>query len=246
MQQGRFDEAEAVLKRLHTRKGEDRHDQAIKEFYQMRRQLEMDREMRQNTSMFEVFKTAPNRKRVLVAVILMWGNMFTGVLVLANYGIILFVQLGMTGYMPLLLLAILVTITFPGKVTTSLTIDRFGRRTFLLIGISGILVTLILECALEAVYLGTTNKAGQRAAVFFIFLFAIFWSTFIDATQYLYLSEIFPTHIRGQGVAVGMFSYFGAAIILLVAGPIALNKISWKFYYVLIIPTALYIVAIYL
>lgn len=172
--------------------------------------------------------------------------MVLGVLILANYGLIIFAKLGMTGYMPLLLLAVLVTATFPGNVFTALTIDRFGRRTFLLIGISGILMTLIVECALEAEYLLSTNKAGQRAAVFFIYLFAIFWSSFVDATQYLYLSEIFPTHIRGQGVAVGMFSYFGAAIILLVAGPIALDKISWKFYYVLIIPTACYLVAIYL
>lgn len=36
-----------------------------------------------------------------------------------------------------------------------------------------------------------------------------------------------------------------ADIILLVAGPIALDKISWKFFYVLIIPTALHVVFVY-
>lgn len=36
-----------------------------------------------------------------------------------------------------------------------------------------------------------------------------------------------------------------ADIILLVAGPIALDKISWKFFLVLIIPTALHIVFVY-
>ena len=57
---------------------------------------------------------------------------------------------------------------------------------------------------LQALYTGTTNAAGQKAAVFFIFLFIAFWSSCIDATQYLYMSEIFPTDIRGQGTAVGM------------------------------------------
>jgi MFS family permease len=153
----------------------------------------------------------------------MWGNMFTGVLILANYGIILFGSLGMTGYMTLLLLALLVTASFPGNVVTALTIDRFGRRTFLLIGVSGILVSLIFECALEAEYLGSNNTAGHRAAVFFIYFFVLFWSTFVDATQYLYLSEIFPTHIRGQGVAAGMFSYFCAAIVFLLLG-----RLRWR------------------
>jgi MFS family permease len=167
------------------------------------------------------------------------------VLIIANYAVILFTQLGLSGYMPLLLLGVWVSASFPGNVFTALCVDRFGRRRFLLIGISGILVALICECALEAVYVGTTNKAGQRAAIFFIYFFILFWSSFIDATQYLYLSEIFPTHIRAQGVAVGMFNLFAASIVILVAGPIALTTIGYKFYFVLIIPTALYLVAIY-
>ena len=68
----------------------------------------------------------------------------------------------------------------------------------------------------------------------------------MDATQYLYLSEIFPTHLRSQGVAVGMFHYFIANIILLVAGPVALDKVGWKFLLVLLIPTVCYTVAVYL
>ena len=58
-----------------------------------------------------------------------------------------------------------------------------------------------IETALQATYLGTGNKAGQNAAIFFIFLFITpFWSTFMDATQFLYVAEIFPTHIRSQGM----------------------------------------------
>jgi hypothetical protein len=56
MQQGRFEEAEAVLKRLHTHKNGENHEQAIKEFYQMRKQLDLDRENRKNISRFEIFK----------------------------------------------------------------------------------------------------------------------------------------------------------------------------------------------
>ena len=50
-------------------------------------------------------------------------------------------------------------------------------------------------------------------------------------------SEIFPTHIRSQGMAVSMAGIYLADILLLIAGPIALDKIGWKFFFVLIIPT---------
>lgn len=116
-------------------------------------------------------------------------------------------------------------------------IDRLGRRTFMLIGLAGTLVANILEAAFQAEYLGTTNAAGQKAAIFGIFLFMFFWSSFLDASQYLYLSEIFPMHIRAEGMALGMSAIYLADIIVLVAGPIALDSIKWKFFLVFIIPT---------
>lgn len=49
-------------------------------------------------------------------------------------------------------------------------IDRVGRVRLLCIGITGCLVSLIFESALDAQYTGTNNKAGLGAAVFFLFL----------------------------------------------------------------------------
>lgn len=127
MQKGRFDEAEAVLKRLHSRKGDEHHTQAVREFYQMKKQLEHDRAIKERISRFEVFKTASNRKRAAIAAAMMWFNMFTGVLIIANYATIIFTNLGLEGYMPLLLLALWVTASFPGNVVTALYIDRWGE-----------------------------------------------------------------------------------------------------------------------
>jgi MFS family permease len=162
----------------------------------------------------------------------------------------------MTKFIPLLLSALWVIATFPGNVFTSLSrstpllyliqpltriltvIDRLGRRTFMLIGLAGTMVSNILSAALQAQYLGTSNVAGQKAAIFAIFLFILFWSSFLDASQFFYLSEIFPRHIRAEGMALGMGALYLADIIVLVAGPIALDKIKWKFFLVFIIPTA--------
>ena len=246
MQQGRFDEAHNTLKRLHAGKAQIGHAQAEKEFYQLKRQVEYDREVSRSKSGLEIFSGAANRKRCLVGVIMMFCNMFTGILLIANYAVIIFTSLGLTGSTPLLLLSIWVSLSIIGNTFTAIFLDSWGRRRFLLIGIAGILVCLIFECAFQAVYTGTDNKAGQRAAVFFIFAIIVFWSSCVDATQFVYLSEIFPTHIRGQGVAVGMTAWYSAQIIILVAGPIALSRIAWRFLLVLIVPTAIYWVLVYL
>jgi len=237
LSQNRVEEARTVLRRLHRQVGDAHEVQANKEFYQMKKQLELDRQINAHTTWYEIFTTGPNRRRAYVGFSLMFGNQLTGVLIIANYGVILYASLGMATFMPLLLSALWVTLSFPGNIFTALFIDRIGRRRFMLIGLCGLTVTLTFECAMQARYLGTSNSAGQKAAVYFIFQFIFFWSTFMDASQYLYLAEIFPTHVRSQGMAVGMVGLYFGAIILLCAGPIALDKITWKFFLVLIIPT---------
>ena len=87
----------------------------------------------------------------------------------------LYAALGMSTYMPLLLSALWVTASFPGNIFTAFYIDKFGRRTFLLTGLTGLTVCLIFECAMQAEFLGTDNTGGQKAAIFFIFLFIFFW-----------------------------------------------------------------------
>ncbi|KAG0646362.1 MFS glucose transporter mfs1 [Hyphodiscus hymeniophilus] len=246
MMKDRNDEAHEVLKRLHRTKGDPHDTLARKEFYQMRKQVELDRQLNPNNSSFEIFRTPANRKRAMVGFFLLFNNMFTGALVIANYGIILYTSLGMTGYMPLLLTTLMVSSTLPGNILCAFIVDKFGRRKFMLIGLIGILIDLIIETALEASFLGTKNKLGQDFAILFIFLFLTpFWSTFMDAPQFLYTSEIMPTHVRSQGIAVAVTGFYFAQIILLIAGPIALNNIGWKFFFVLIIPTFLNILFVY-
>lgn len=78
--QNRADEAHAVIRRLH-HTGNDASDAlANREFYQMKKQLDLDRELKAKSSTFELFKTAPNRRRAYCGFSLMFLNMFTGVL----------------------------------------------------------------------------------------------------------------------------------------------------------------------
>jgi MFS family permease len=243
LSQGRRDEALDVVKRLH-HTSDDKDDVAARqEFYLIEKQFELDAQ--QTMRRFEIFRSKSGRKRALVAAIMMWGDQFLGIFVLTNYGVLIYASLGFKGYVPLLLNACWTTFTIIGNSWTALFIDRFGRRTFLLIGSSGIVVSLVFLCALTARYLGTTNTAALNAAVFFIWFFIFWWSFFIDATQYVYVAEIWPNHLRSQGTAWGLAFFYLASEITLVAAPPALDKIGWRFYLVLIVPSVCYIVAIY-
>ncbi|CEN59947.1 hypothetical protein ASPCAL02388 [Aspergillus calidoustus] len=248
--QDRLDEALEVVKRLHRTKEDANDTLSTSEFHQMKNQIELSRRQRESeseSSRFQLVKTASNRKRVLIAFFMMFNNQFTGILVLNNYLVILFSALGLSGYWPLLLSAIYVFLTFPGNIFCGLYVERFGRRTFTLIGLIGIIVVLSVEAALQAEYLGTNNRTAQNVAVLFIFLVATpFWSFFLDATQFIYIAEIFPTHIRSQGIAVGMAGYYLADIILLCAGPTAFNNLGWKFFLLFICYTACNAVFVYL
>ncbi|KXT13446.1 hypothetical protein AC579_4248 [Pseudocercospora musae] len=240
----RRDEAFEIVKRLHATPGDHDHVTARQEFYLMEKQFDLDK--RFHVRPFEIFRSKPNRYRALVAFLLMWGDQFLGIYVMTNYGVLIYASLGLTGSIPLLLNACWTTFTIIGNFWTAFYVDKFGRRTFLLLGSTGCLVSLIFLAAMTASFLNTTNTAGLNAAVFFIWFYIFWWCFFVDATQYVYVSEIWPNHLRSQGTSLGLASFYLASEVTLVGAPVALNAIGWKFYLVLICPSAVYIVLMYL
>jgi hypothetical protein len=53
----------------------------------------------------------------------------------------------------------------------------------------------------------------------------------------VYVSEIFPTHIRSKGMALSISGYFLSLLIYLEASPTAFANIQWKY----VLPTPLLI-----
>ncbi|KAI7133012.1 hypothetical protein KC352_g30950, partial [Hortaea werneckii] len=86
---------------------------------------------------------------------------------------------------------------------------------------------------------------GLNAAVFFIWFYIVWWCFCVDATQYVYVSEIWPNHLRSQGTALGIAVFYLGSEVTLVAAPVALDAIGWKFYLVLICPSVCYVAAIW-
>ena len=57
----------------------------------------------------------------------------------------------------------------------------------------------------------------------------------MDASSYVYSSEIFPTSIRAQGAGFSVSGLFAFSLIYTMCAPVAFNSIGWKYYLIFII-----------
>jgi len=100
---------------------------------------------------------------------------------------------------------------------------------------TGAACSLICFTAMVATYGGTDNRVGNGFGVFFLFLFVFFYGGSMDATSYVYCSEIFPTPLRAQGTGFSVAGLFTATLIYTQTAPVAFAQVGWKFYIIFII-----------
>lgn len=108
------------------------------------------------------------------------------------------------------------------------------------------MISLALETAMVARFAGSKNQAGNGMGVFFTFCFITFYGGGIDVVSYVYCSEIFPTHIRSQGMAWAIVGTFLSTLIYVEAAPTALASIQWKYYIIFICLTLVNIIILWL
>jgi len=250
MTKGLKDEAWTVLKRL--RQSTDDPDDLVakEELYQIDKQLALDHEKLApwgGNPWKAVLQKPSYRKRMIIGFLTQWGAEFGGPLIINNYAVILYTNLGQTGSMPLLLSALWLTtaglIYNPGGAWLHDKVN--SRRKMYLTGFVGIVITTSIMTAMIALYAGTDNKAGNAVGVLFMFLYLTFQGTFCDTTMYLYVSEIFPTEIRSIGMGWSLFGQFSSTIILLETAPIGFAAVDWKYFLLVICWSVVFIPIVY-
>jgi sugar porter (SP) family MFS transporter len=87
-------------------------------------------------------------------------------------------------------------------------IDRFGRKTLLLIGSVGMIVFL----ALTAMTLSTAG--GHSEVLIYLIGFIAFFAFSQGAVIWVFISEIFPNSVRSQGGSLGSFTHWIMAMII--------------------------------
>lgn len=64
----------------------------------------------------------------------------------------------------------------------------------------------------------------------------------MDASSYVYCSEIFPTSVRAQGLGTSIIGLFASTLVYTQVAPVAFANVGWRYYLVFIIVPAFAIV----
>lgn len=118
-------------------------------------------------------------------------------------------------------------------------VDRVARNKLISLGFFLCMSSLIVEAALQANYLSSTNKGALGAAVAMTYLFVTVYSLFLDGPTYFYIGEIWPSHLRAQGFGLSTSVLCLTQIVWGQAAPTAFANIGWKYYLFFIIFSAL-------
>ncbi|KAJ5802096.1 uncharacterized protein N7503_004546 [Penicillium pulvis] len=231
---GRVEEAKLILDKLHSDKSDPDSIYARSEFYQIQKQILIDRAL--DSSWIHIIKKASYRKRALLAIGTCGIIQCSGVLVINNYGPTFYQTLQYSESKQLIYPGAWITLGLGMNFLAMFAVDRFPRQKYMAFGMAGCMICLAAEAAIVAVYVPSTNTAALKAGVAMLFVFQVFFSFFLDGTQFSYLGELFPTHLRAKGICLGCATNALMNIILLQSAPVAFITIGWKFYLVLIVP----------
>lgn len=127
---GRYDEALSVIRQLHGGKPEQDDDFYIREFNQIKAQHEL--EVRERVSLATVLRRPSYRKRMFIVVFQFAFAMFTGIIPLQNYQVILYQYLGVTNKTALVMVGVWGTLGTIFCIAGALSFDKLGRRKSLL------------------------------------------------------------------------------------------------------------------
>ncbi|EMT72276.1 Putative quinate permease [Fusarium odoratissimum] len=171
--------------------------------------------------------------RALIGFTTILAGQLTGTTVINNYGPSLYAALGHGASASLALSAGWLPEGLVCNAINAVLLDYAGRKWLMVTGLIGCAILLLGVSIMVALYGGTTNKGGNSAGVFFLYLHLTFYATCVDASTYVCGSEIWPTHLRGKGFAISCAGLFAGSLTLLEAAPTAFQTIGWRFYLIM-------------
>ncbi|KAK7203047.1 general substrate transporter [Myxozyma melibiosi] len=220
-------EAQEVLKRLH-----DDHEDPMfweKEYLQISAQLAVERIEKENAKWSHMFTNRSELRRLALAVAAMTSVQTNGAQTIQIYQTVLYAGLGYTTRKQLLMAGIFGICNTCGGSTNLLLIDRVGRRILFLTGLFILSVWLGVFSACSARYSQTGSTDWGNAGIAFVMIYIYFFGATFASSPYAFASEVLPTKIRANGMAVALFFANAVTLIFSQTAPIALDHINWKF-----------------
>ena len=232
--QDRFDEALAVLKLMGTPNSEA-------ELAEIRESLHLERDQKQ-ASLFERRNGRLRYSKPIFLVIAIGAfNQLSGINAILYYLSDIFSAAGFSRVSGNMQSVAIGAMNLAATLLGMALIDRFGRKTLLLIGSVG---TAICLAAVAAIF--ATNR-HRELLVWALVAYIAFFAVSQGAVVWVYLSEIFPTRVRGKGQSLGSGTHWVMnAILSLVFPMIAARSGAYPFaFFALMMVLQLIVVALF-
>ncbi|KAG1848819.1 hypothetical protein C8R48DRAFT_729683 [Suillus tomentosus] len=173
--------------------------QAARDLYYIHVLLEAENEMKKGRNrIVEMFTIPRNRNAALASWVVMFGQQFCGVNVIAYYSSDVFVQSGFSQVSALASSLGFGALNWLFAIPAFFTIDTYGRRNLLLFTFPCMAICLLIT----GFSFWSTSETGRVTGVSIgIYLFAIFYSPGEGPVPFTYSAEAFPLYIRDIGMS---------------------------------------------
>jgi MFS transporter, SP family, arabinose:H+ symporter len=161
------------------------------------------------------------RVPVMLAFLVAFFNQVSGINAIIYYAPRIFQMAGFGANSALLSTAGLGLVNFISTLIAVNFIDRYGRRTLMLIGSVGVIITL----SLVAIGFYTQSLDGYGLPIY-LFLYIAFFAFSQGAVIWVFISEIFPNSIRAKGQAFGSFTHWFMATVIAFSFPYLTEKLG--------------------
>jgi sugar porter (SP) family MFS transporter len=158
---------------------------------------------------------------LMLAVVFAMFNQLSGINAIIYYAPRIFEMTGLGTDSALLSTAGLGLVNFVFTLLAVNFIDRYGRRTLMLIGSAGVIITLSLVA--NAFY--TQNFNGYAVPVY-LFVYIAFFAFSQGAVIWVFISEIFPNEVRAKGQAMGSFTHWLMATVIAFTFPVITDTLG--------------------
>jgi sugar porter (SP) family MFS transporter len=195
---------------LITRKGEIAEAKAIlqianpgKDVSQIVSDILLSVQPTSNGQVKAAFFSKQYQRPIMLAFLFAFFNQVSGINAIIYYAPRIFEMAGLGKSAALLSSAGIGLINFLFTLLALNLIDRFGRRTLMLIGSVGLIVTLGLVA--KAFYFEEFNNFSVPV---YLFIYIAFFAFSQGAVIWVFISEIFPNQVRATGQALGSFTHW--------------------------------------
>lgn len=162
----------------------------------------------------EALFTRRHRTPVMLAILFAIFNQVSGINAIIYYSPRIFEMTGLGKNSSLLSTAGIGIVNFAFTLIAMNFIDRIGRRTLMLIGSFGLILTL----GLVAWSFYATSFNGFMVPVF-LFIYIAFFAFSQGAVIWVFISEIFPNPVRAKGQTLGSTTHWVMAAIIAFSFP---------------------------